>query len=124
MSDFQIMVDQNAFHERVNRNKLPTLDIHGNKFYVNIKGDKLISQHFSFLEGINLTEIKPYYDQQSSAYVIPFNTVTHEFTPLDLDKITEIPKDTIIVSFPFESELDRIGWNLQAGLNYMENLKI
>lgn len=123
MSDFQIMVDQDAFYKRVNQNKLPTLDIHGNKFYVNIKSDQLISQRFPFSEGISLTEIKSYYDQESSMYVIPFNTNTHQFMPLDLDKITEVPKDTIIVSFPFESELDRIGWNLQAGLNYMQNLK-
>lgn len=112
MSDFQIMVDQDAFRQRVNENKLPTLDIQGNKFYVNIKGDKLISQRFPFSEGISLTEIKSYYDQESSMYVIPFNIKPMHLHLLISIKLQRYPR--ISLSFLFRL---RVSWTVSDGVS-------
>ena len=96
---------------RLNKGILPTLDIAGHTFYVDLQMDKLRPKDDFKSKGINFTEIKDYYDRDRRAYVIPYNPATHEFQQDDVSAITELPKDTIIVQFPGLYELDIVGWN-------------
>lgn len=96
---------------RVNKGILPTLDIAGHTFYVDLQMDKLRPKDDFTSKGINFTEIKDYYDRDRRAYVIPYNPTTHQFQQDDISSITELPKDTVIVQFPSQYELDIVGWN-------------
>jgi hypothetical protein len=96
---------------RLNKGILPTLDIAGHTFYVDLQMDKLRPKDDFKSKGINFTEIKDYYDRDRRAYVIPYNPITHEFQQDDVSAMTELPKDVIIVQFPNQYELDIVGWN-------------
>lgn len=96
---------------RLNKGILPTLDIAGHTFYVDLEMDKLRPKDDFKSKGINFTEIKDYYDRDRRAYVIPYNPTTHEFQQDDVSALTELPKDIIIVQFPGQYELDIVGWN-------------
>ncbi|WP_078225670.1 hypothetical protein [Flavobacterium sp. LM4] len=96
---------------RLNKGILPTLDIAGHTFYVDLQMDKLRPKDDFKSKGINFTEIKDYYDRDRRAYVIPYNPTTHEFQQDDVSAMTELPKDVIIVQFPNQYELDIVGWN-------------
>jgi hypothetical protein len=96
---------------RLKKGVLPTLDIAGHTFYVDLQMDKLRPKDDFKSKGINFTEIKDYYDRDRRAYVIPYNPTTHEFQQDDVSAMTELPKDVIIVQFPNQYELDIVGWN-------------
>lgn len=96
---------------RLNKGILPTLDIVGHTFYVDLQMDKLRPKDDFKSKGINFTEIKDYYDRDRRAYVIPYNPTIHEFQQDDVSAMTELPKDVIIVQFPNQYELDIVGWN-------------
>lgn len=96
---------------RLNKGILPTLDIAGHTFYVDLQMDKLRPKDDFKSKGIDLNEIKDYYDHYRKAYVIPYNPTTHEFQQDDVFAMTELPKDTIIVQFPHQYDLDKVGWN-------------
>jgi hypothetical protein len=96
---------------RLDKGILPTLDIAGHTFYVDLQMDKLRPKDDFKSKGISFTEIKDYYDRDRRAYVIPYNPTTHEFQQDDVSAMTELPKDVIIVQFPNQYELDIVGWN-------------
>jgi hypothetical protein len=51
-------------------------------------------------------------------------TLKHaNFKKLDYDSILVFPKDLIAVQFPFQRDLDPIGWNRNGGWNIKEDLK-
>ncbi|WP_313410981.1 hypothetical protein [Sphingobacterium multivorum] len=100
---------------RLNKGILPTLDIAGHTFYVDLQMDKLRPKDDFKSKGINFTEIKDYYDRDKRAYIIPYNPTTHEFQQDDVSAITELPKDIIIVQFPGQYDLDIVGWYRKHG---------
>lgn len=110
-SDFYLMVDQQAFDQRVKKGMLPTVDIAGHTFYVDIPMDMLRPKDDFLSKGIVFSDIENYYDLEKRTYTIPYNPKTHEFQEPDYLNIKELPKDLIAVRFPFERLLDRIGWN-------------
>lgn len=109
-TDFDLMVDQEAYQKRLN-GILPIVEIADHPFYVDIRMD-MLRPHDDFLsKGIVFSGIEHYFMEDKDAYVIPYNPKTHEFQEIDIDTITEFPKDLIAVSFPHESILDPIGFN-------------
>lgn len=122
-TDFDVMVNQEAFERRVKYGELPTVDIAGHTFYVDIRMN-MLRPHDDFLsKGIVFRDIVDYYSDEINAYIIPYNPKTHEFQELDYEKITDFPKDLIAVQFPFQKELDTIGWNRADGWDIREDLK-
>jgi len=122
-TDFELMVDQYAFDMRLNKGRLPTIDIAGQLFYVDIRMDMLRPKDDFLSKGILFDEIDHYFSEERNAYLIPYDPKKHEFRELDYDKITEFPKDLIAVQFPFQKELDPIGWNRQGGWDIKDDLK-
>ncbi|RRA97031.1 hypothetical protein [Paenimyroides viscosum] len=100
---------------RLNKGILPTLDIAGHTFYVDLRMNKLRPKDDFISKGIDFTEIKDYYDRDRRAFVIPYNPTKREFQQDDVSKMTELPTDIIIVQFPNHYELDIVGWNRKHG---------
>lgn len=121
-SDFEIMVNQEAYDLRLNKGVLPTVDIAGHTFYVDIRMDMLRPKDDFLSKGIVLSDIENYYDEDKRTYTIPYNPKTHEFQEPDYMNIKELPKDLIAVQFPAERLLDRIGWNRQYGFELTHGL--
>lgn len=122
-SDFDLMVDQQAYDMRVNKGILPTLEIAGHTFYVDIRMDMLRPKDDFLSKGIVFDQIDHYYSEERNAYLIPYDPKKHEFRELDYDTMTSIPKDLIAVEFPFQRVLDPIGWNRNGGWDIKEDLK-
>lgn len=121
-SDFDLMVNQEAYDMRVNKGILPTVDIVGHTFYVDIRMDMLRPKDDFLSKGIVFSDIENYYDEDKRTYTIPYNPKKHEFQEPDYQNIKELPKDLIAVQFPSERLLDRIGWNRQHGFELTQGL--
>lgn len=121
-SEFEIRVDQQAFDLRVNNGILPTIDIAGHTFYVDIRMDKLRPKDDFLSNGIVFSDIEHYYDLEKRTYTIPYNPAILEFEEPDYQNIKELPKDLIAVRFPSERLLDRIGWNRKYGFEITHGL--
>ncbi len=121
-TDFDLMVDQQAFGRRL-MGQLPTVDIAGHTFFVDIRMDMLRPKDDFLSNGIVFSQIQHYYDDIREAYVIPYNSAKHEFQELDLRNITAFPKDLIVVSFPHESRLDPVGFNRKCDVDETDGLK-
>lgn len=121
-TDFEIMVDLRAFDLRINKGLLPTIEIAGYTFYVDLRMDKLRPKDDFLSQGIVFSDIESYYDGDKRTYTIPYNPKTHEFQEPDYLNLKELPKDLIAVRFPSERLLDRIGWNRKYGLDIKHGL--
>lgn len=120
--DFYFMVDQKAFEIRM-QGQLPTLEIDGHTFTVDIRMNMLRSATDFASKGISFDEIDHYYSEEKDAYIIPYDPVKKEFRELDYENLFSIPKDLIAVEFPFQNKLDPIGWNRAGGWDLKEDLK-
>ncbi|TWI20324.1 hypothetical protein [Sphingobacterium siyangense] len=122
-TDFDLMVDQKAVDLRVNNGLLPTINIAGHSFYVDIRMDMLRPKDDFLSSGIRFSEIDNFYDEIRNAYFIPYDPKKHEYREIDYETIKEIPKDLIVVSFPTAKTLDPIGWNRHHGFDALDGLK-
>lgn len=120
--ELPIKVDQHAFDMRVNKGILPTIDIAGHTFFVDLQKDKLRPKDDFLSKGIVFSDIASYYDEDKRSYTIPYNPKTHEFQEPDYLNIKEHPIDLIAVEFPYERLLDRIGWNRKYGFDITHGL--
>ncbi|SHM89854.1 hypothetical protein [Flavobacterium chilense] len=116
------MVDQKAFDLRINKGLLPTIEIAGHTFYVDVRMDKLRPKDDFLSKGIVFSDIESYYDGDKRTYIIPYNPKTHQFQEPDYRTIVGFPKDLIAVEFPSERLLDRIGWNRKYGMDIKHGL--
>lgn len=121
-SDFDLMVDQTAYKERIT-GFLPTVEIEGYTFYVDVALDMLRPKDDLGSKGIVLSEIEDYYVEETRSYQIPYNPKTHEFQEYNFRTITQIPNDVIIVSLPHECDMDPIGFNRKHGFDETFMLK-
>lgn len=121
-NDPQNAIDLKAYEMRVNKGILPTINIEGHTFYVDIRMDKLRPKDDFLSKGIVFSEIENYYDLDKRCYTIPYNPKTHEFQEPDYLNIKEFPKDLIAIRFPSERLLDRIGWNRHYGFELTHGL--
>lgn len=120
--DLDLMVDHEALRQRL-AGVLPTIDIAGQAFYVDIRMDMLRPKDDFLSDGIVFSRIGDYFHYDDASYMIPYNCKTHEFDEPDYNNITSIPKDIILVSIPHESLLDPIGCNRKNGWHETTGLK-
>lgn len=111
-----------AFDMRVNKGILPTIEIHGHTFYVDIRMDKLRPKDDFQSNGIVFSEIEDYLNEEKEVYVIPYDPQKKELGKIDYETITEIPKNLIIVKIPSIDKLDPVGWNRQHGYDLKTGL--
>lgn len=108
---------------RVNKGILPTIEIAGHLFYVDMRMDKLRPKDDFLSNGISFSDIDDYFSEERNAYLIPYDPKKHEFRELDYENLLSIPKDLIAVEFPFQQTLDPIGWNRQNGWDILDDVK-
>ena len=122
MDDFKLMVDQDAFDKIAYKGIIPTIDIAGHTFYIDLFNDKLHPKDDIWSRGIIFSELKHYYSYKDDTYTIPYNQGTHTFQEVSLN-VKEIPKDLIVVQIPGKRTLDPIGQNKTSDLNTSDYLK-
>lgn len=110
-TDFEIMVDQQAFDLRVNKGILPTIDIAGSLFYVVLDKECLIPKDDPHSAGIPIPSFGRY-DQVLGENVFAYDPKSPEIKEIDYLNITEIPKGLIAIRLPFSFSMDPVGWNL------------
>ncbi len=123
MSDFELMVDMEAYYNRISNGTLPVINIAGKPFEVDVERDMLRPKEIPDSKGIKFSDIKSYYDSDEQVYTIPYDPKRQEFVELNYAVIKELPKDIIVVSFPSERLLDRVGWNKLNGFDIIHGLK-
>lgn len=121
-SDFEILVDQNAFDLRVNKGMLPTIDIAGDIFHVVLDKDRLIAKDDPMSKGIPIPSFGQY-DQVLGENVFAYDLKSREIKEIDYLNITEIPKDLIAIRLPFIFNMDPVGWNLMTNRDAKFGLK-
>lgn len=108
-SEFEI--NNEAFDMRVNKGILPTIEIAGHTFYIDIRMDKLRPKDEFLSNGIVFSEIEDFYNDQKEEYTIPYDPQKKEPGKIDYETITQIPKELIVVKIPHMQKLDPVGWN-------------
>ncbi len=116
-------MNQDAYDMRVNKGMLPTIDIEGHTFYMDIRMDKLRPKDDFLSNGIVFSEIENYFNDATETYIIPYNPQKRELGEIDYETITEIPKDLVVIEIPSEFKLDPIGWNRQHGFDLLDDVK-
>ncbi|WP_431609220.1 hypothetical protein [Chryseobacterium sp. 'Rf worker isolate 10'] len=122
-TDFDLLVDPVAFNKRMAWGMLPTIDIAGHTFYVDLRMDMLRPKDDFLSKGIVFSEVEGYYIEDKEKYIIPYNPKTREFQEPNYNTITTIPKDLIAIEIPNERNLDPIGWNRKMGLDLKTGLQ-
>lgn len=108
---------------RVTKGQLPTIDVAGYLFYVDMRMDKLRPKDDFLSKGISFKEIDDHFSEELNAYIIPYDPIKHEFSELDYENLLSIPKDLLAIQFPFQKKLDPIGWNRQNGWDILDDVK-
>ncbi|MFC3756580.1 hypothetical protein ACFONJ_11430 [Chryseobacterium tructae] len=121
-TDFEIMVNQYAFDRRMEKGQLPTIDIAGEIFQVELDKDKLIPKADPFAHGIDIPSFgNP--DHIIGDYTFAYDPIKREIVELDYLKILELPKDLIAINLPYAFRLDPIGWNINLNRDPKWGLK-
>ena len=121
-TDFEVMVNQEAFDLRVNKGILPTIDIAGDLFHVVLDKGRLIPKDDPRSAGIPIPSFERY-DQVLGENVFAYDPKRKQIKDIDYLKITEIPSNLIAIKLPFSFTLDPVGWNWQQNRDTKFGLK-
>ncbi|MEE6126049.1 hypothetical protein V2E39_01475 [Chryseobacterium arthrosphaerae] len=123
LTDFELMVDQEALSRRIKHGELPTVEIGGHIFYADARIDLLRPKDDFSTMGISFDELEDWYVDPKNTYAFPYDPKTHEIGKIEWDKVVEYPKDLLFVEIPFVKTLDPVGWNRKWGGGELEGLK-
>lgn len=123
LTDFELMVDQEAWTRRIKDGQLPTIEIDGHIFFADARIDLLRPKDDFSTMGISFDELDSYFVEEKNLYAFPYDPKTHQIAEFDWDKILEYPKDLIFVEIPQVRILDPVGWNRRWGWGEREGLK-
>lgn len=123
LTDFELMVDQEALTRRIKNGELPTIEIAGHIFYPDARIDLLRPKDDFSTMGISFDELEDWFVDEKNTYAFPYDPKTHEIGKIEWDKIIEYPKDLLFVEIPFVRALDPVGWNRRWGWGETEGLK-
>lgn len=121
-SDFEVMVDQNAFNDRLKKGKLVTVDIQGQLFYVDHTLQMLRPKDRFLSKGIPFDQLEVCYSHERELCVFSYNEQTLRINPYDGTQ-SQIEDGCVIVELPSYYRMDPVGINLWAGADPMEQLK-
>ncbi|REC62322.1 hypothetical protein DRF65_11465 [Chryseobacterium pennae] len=123
LTDFELMVDQDALTRRIKYGQIPTVEIGGHIFYAEARLDLLRPKDDFSTLGISFDELEDWYVDHRNAYAFPYDPRTHQIASIEWDKLVEYPKDLLFVEIPFVKTLDPVGWNRKWGWGETEGLK-
>ena len=117
-------LDENemALKDRLN-GRLTTLDIDGHTFYVDFPMKAIRPKDDFSTLGIKFDELHYRFNDELGRCEIPYHRKKHEMVALNLNYITEIPKDIIVIAFPTPKEMDPVGYARAKGWPIEEIIK-
>lgn len=115
--------DQKAYDLRVKKGMLPTIEIEGHTFFVDIRMNKLRPKDDFLSNGIMFSEIEGNFDDTTGTYIFPYDPRKKEPGCVDYETITEIPIDLVVIQIPSEITMDPIGWNREHGYDLKNSLE-
>lgn len=121
-TDYEIMVDPLVLKDRKDHGILPQLHIKGHIFYPYIREDRLQPKDDFSTMGLSYDFMDRYLYPNARAYLIPYDPKKHEVREIDLDTVTEYPKDIIPVEIPLKHETDPFGYAIRHQLPIQEFL--
>lgn len=101
----------------------PIIEIEGHPFFVDIHWGFLRPKDDFSTQGINLSAIDHFMLPDERSYWIPYEPKTHSLKELDLENITSIPKDIVVVEIPCQQRLDPVGFARKYGIDRDKFLK-
>lgn len=111
-TDFEIMVDQSLYRSRLNGGILPTLAIEGRIFIVDVKEGMLRPKFDNGQERIPFAELRDFYNNDDDRYHVPFHSGNGNLQLVKPQRDMERSDNIVVVSFPHERYLDRVGFNI------------
>lgn len=117
-------INEQAYDMRVDKGMLPTIDIEGHIFFVDLRMNKLRPKDDFLSNGIFFSDIEDYFNDTIGKYIFPYDPQKKELGNIDYEAITAIPKDFVVVEIPSDYKLDPIGWNRQHGYDLKDGLEV
>lgn len=108
-TDYDIIVREALVKKRLEGN-LPTVDVEGHPFYVDLRMQSVRPHNDFTTQGITFDALKSYYTPDGSGFLFPYDPKKHEVAKIDFEKITEIPKNVMALWIPTMMELDSVGY--------------
>lgn len=121
-TDYEIMVDPEVLKNRKDHGAIPTMDLAGHPFYPRVRENLLQPKDDFSTMGISYDFMERYLYPNSRGYLIPFDPKKHNIREIDLDTVTEYPKDIIPVEIPLMHESDPFGYARKHQLSLREFL--
>ncbi|WEK36111.1 MAG: hypothetical protein P0Y53_01235 [Candidatus Pseudobacter hemicellulosilyticus] len=121
MNDFDVLVNKEVLKERL-RGKLPTIEILGQVYTVDIEGGILKPLHRLDLPNITTAYLERF--EELHAYEIPYNLERRCMVDATPQEVLRRPADYKIVRVPLLEELDRIGFNKKRGFDLYKRIKL
>lgn len=94
--------------------KLPTINIAGHIFYVDVRMNSLRPHNDFTTFGIHFARFDDHKKSDEVAW-IPYDPKKHEAKDVDFSEIKEIPKDWVMVEIPNPWRLDPYGYAVKHG---------
>ncbi len=111
-TDFEIIIDQDVLHKRLNAGMLPVISIVDHPFYVDLRMGSVRPKDDFSTQGILFSELDHIgaMKDDESAYLAIYNPITHQLGEIDFSSITSLPNDLILIELPVPVRLDPIGY--------------
>lgn len=113
---------EELLYERTKLGKLPVIDIAGHPFYVDVRMERFRPHDDFTTLGISFS-IFNRFEQYYGPVRIAYDPQRHIALNIDYEKLSEIPKDWIMVEIPHPKVLDPYGYARENGLNIERTLK-
>lgn len=89
---------------------LPTVDISGQLFYVDLRMKCLRPKDIFSTRGIEFDKIQDDYSILEEDFVFTYNPKTYEAEKFDFNDIQSIPEDILLVELPAKQKLDPVSY--------------
>ncbi len=117
LTDFDIVVDQEAIRERLG-GKLPVIQILGHDFFVDLRMGYLRPKDDFSTMGINIGELDYIAGDVNGRYQFPYDPKTHQSVHVDWEAITQLPQDFVLIEIPMAADLDPVSYCRLYGLDF------
>lgn len=116
MTDYDIIVKESLVQRRLDGN-LPTIDIEGYPFYVDLRMQSLRPHNDFSTRGITFEALLHYQAPDDSGFLFPYDPKKREVATIDFKKVTAIPQRIVPLHLPPVEAMDPIGFALRRNLD-------
>ena len=109
MTDYDALVDPKALELRL-KGELPRVEILGHTYYADVRMGSIRPKDALQTAGLKAEIQNQYFSPDGHHYRVPMDPVTREIREVNWEKITEIPKDLVLIDIPSIQRLDPVGY--------------